>query len=234
MRSMLCKNACIQTTLDFQSELFCKTLFAMMCTREAVRLSEKRYDFSPFNQFSCIEFKYLNNWKVLVLAASQRLAETTIFILKKSICQHAVCTKLAPMQKSSIPLSIDQWRLSFRPPAYCLQQRSCEMTRHVMWPHPGQHLWVSSESAVPDKWVCGDEQLMEWPAKVMMLGEAPFCSLISIWTNTTSCKCLITSAKGHPGGTQIHHLVQALPFLLAWVQKQLVGSSSTGWKKEGI
>ena len=131
-----------------------------------------------------MEFKSLNNWKVLVLATSQRLAEAAIFIRKKSICQHAVCTKLAAMQKSSIPLSIDQWRLSFRPLAYCLQQRSCEMTRHVMWPHPGQHLWASSESALPDKWVCGDEQLMEWPAKVMMLGEAPFCSLISIWTNT--------------------------------------------------
>lgn len=163
-----------------------------------------------------------------MLTASQRLAETIFIHIEEHLPSYDFCAKLAPMQKSSILLSIDQWRLYFRPLAYCLQKGSCEMTRHVMWPHPGQHLWVSSESAVPDKWVCGDEQLMEWLAKVMMLGEAPFCSLISIWTNTTFCKCLITSAKGRPGGTKIHHLVQTLLFLLARVQMQLVGWSNTG------
>lgn len=46
----------------------------------------------------------------------------------------------------------------------------------------------------------------------------------------TFCKCLITSAKGRPGGTEIHHLVRAPPFLLATVQMQLVGTSNTGYK----
>ena len=169
-----------------------------------------------------------------MLITSQRLAETTIFIRKEQhLPSYEFCSKLAAMQKSSIPFSIDWWRLCFRPLAYCLQQRSCEMTRHVMRPHPGQHLWVSSEHAVPDKWVYGDEQLMEWLAKVMMLGEAPSCSLISIWTNTTACKCLITSAKGQPGGTKIHHSVQTLPFLWAGVQMQLVGWNNIGLKKNG-
>lgn len=136
------------------------------------------------------------------------------------------CTKLAPMQKSSILFRIDQSRVCFRPLAYCLQQRLCEMTRHVMWPHSGQHLWASSESTVADKWVCGDEQLMEWLAKVMMVGEAPFCSLISIWTNTTFCKCLITSAKGQPGGTWIHHLGSHSTFSIS------LSSNATCWLKQ--
>lgn len=139
--------------------------------------------------------------------------------------QKGFWAKLALMQKSSILLRIGHWRLCFHPLAYFLQQRSCEMTRHAKWP---QHLWVSLENAAPDKWVCGDERLMEWLAKVMMLWESPFCSLISIWNNTTVCKWLITSAKGQPGGTKIHHLVQTLSFLLARVE-MLVGS--TCWFK---
>lgn len=89
------------------------------------------------------------------------------------LCQKGFWTKLALMQKSSILLRIGHWRLCFHPLAYFLQQRSCEMTRHAMWP---QHLWVSLENAAPDKWVCSDERLMEWLAKVMMLWESPFCS----------------------------------------------------------
>lgn len=61
------------------------------------------------------------------------------------------------------------------------------------------------ENAMLDKRVCGDEQPIEWPAKVAMLEESPFCPLISIWKTTTYCKCFMTSSKGQSGGTKFYH-----------------------------
>lgn len=165
----------------------------------------KRYAFSLFS----LPALSSNHWSLNTYFSPHRTASPTI----------SPCTKLALMQKNSILFSIDQQRLCFLPLTTASSKDRVRWPGMSCDPHPGQHLWASSESTMPDKWVCSDRQLMEWLAKVMMLGEAPFWSLISIWTKTTFCKCLITSAKGQPGRTEIHHLMQTLPFLLARVQK---------------
>lgn len=60
--------------------------------------------------------------------------------------------------------SIQYWLVKTVFPPTCSPASSKDCVR---WPdmscdpHSGQHLCVSSESAVADKWVCGDEQLME-------------------------------------------------------------------------
>lgn len=126
--------------------------------------------------------------------------------------------------------TIDRWGLCFCPLAHRLQPRLCEMTRHVMWPHPGQHLWVFWESAVPDRWVWGDEQLMERLPKVMMLREAPFCFLILILDQ----HCLFQMhdnlfQKGQPLKTK---LILWFTLFYCRVQMQLVGCSNISLKRK--
>lgn len=119
-------------------------------------------------------------------------------------------------------ISTDAEELRYWPVKIVFPPTSLFPPAKIVWDDPTCHVTsfraAPVENAEPDKWVCGDEQLMEWLAKVTMPGESPFCSLISIWNNTTFCKCLTTSAKGQPSGTRIHHLDQTLPFLLVRIE----------------
>lgn len=49
----------------------------------------------------------------------------------------SLCGVLAPVQENSILVGIDRQRLCFRPLAYRLRQRLCEMTRRATWPPSG-------------------------------------------------------------------------------------------------
>lgn len=80
----------------------------------------------------------------------------------------AASRDVAAMQKSSGLLSIDQPDCVSAHLFYFLRQKK------MAWDDPTRHVtpsWAAPvENGAPDKWVCSDEQLMEWLAKVMTTG----------------------------------------------------------------
>lgn len=145
-------------------------------------------------------FKLNGDWLKLPLSSGRRTSTIMRFL-------HQISTdaeKLNPIKYWPVKIVFPPTHL-FPPAKIVWDDPTCHVTPYRAAP---------VETTVPDKWVCGDEQLMEWLAKVMMLGESPFCCLISIWNNTTFCKCFLTSAKGQLSGTKIHHFFQVLPFFI--------------------
>lgn len=138
----------------------------------------------------------------------------------------AASRDLAAMQKSSGLLSIDQPDCVSAHSLYFLRQKK------MVWDDPTRHVTPSRaapvENGAPDKWVCGDEQLMEWLAKVMTTGGGRLArrgggGCISIPALSFRFGATPPFANGWqpqpkvnpPGAARIHHWVQTLSSLLA-------------------
>lgn len=197
-----------------------------------------------------------------------KIRKTTVFLYRLCFCAsrttlwtsqrllgwqgttcRAASRDLAAMQKSSGLLSIDQPDCVSAHPLYFLRQKK------MVWDDPTRHVTPSGaapvENGAPDKWVCGDEQLMEWLAKVMTTGggrrrEAGGwwgegggvlylhpCPLISIWSNAAFCKWLTTSAKGQPPRCRPNpSLGPDFIFSISWGSDQPVGwsAAASNWR----
>lgn len=170
-----------------------------------------------------------NPWLIVIfLWKLVRLTESCIFLYRAAGIMIPPRCQISSALRALL-FSIDRRGLCFCPLAHCLQPRLCEMTRHVAWPHPGQHLWVF--------WArCAWWMSLRWRAADGVAskghdaeGSAILLSHFHFGPTPPFSNTCRPFPKGQPAGTK---LILWFTLFYQTVQMQLVGWSNTGIKRK--